>query len=80
MKDKLLTLKELKETWWWNRKDIRKNGVPGVCWKAVKEAARNYELLRRSPKGKHFTRNYLESFPDERTILHGLWMERDPTM
>lgn len=74
MKDKLLTLKELKEkVWWWKRKEIRRDGVRGVDWPVVEAAARNYELLRRSPRGKQFAKTYLELVPDERSVIHGLW-------
>lgn len=73
MKQKSLTLKELKKGWWWNRKEIRRDGVRGVDWPAVEEAARNYELLRRSPRGKQFAKTYLELVPDERSVIHGLW-------
>ncbi len=50
MKNKLLTLEELEKSWWWNREDIRRDGVKGVDWPTVEEAARNYELMRRSLK------------------------------
>lgn len=76
MKAKLLTLKELKKSWWWRDREKRRRIARQVDWNNVKEAARNYELLRRSLKGEKFTRNYLELFPDERTIVHVLWMYR----
>lgn len=78
MKSKLLTLKELKGSWWWRDKEKRQKIAREVDWNNVKEAARNYELLRRSLKGKKFTRSYLELTPDERTIIHVLWMYRYP--
>ena len=45
----------------------------GVDWPVVEEAARNYELLRRSSKGKQFVKTYLQLVPDERIVIHGLW-------
>lgn len=42
-------------------------------WPAVQEAARNYELMRRSPRGKQFTRTYLELGRDGWTVVHGAW-------
>jgi hypothetical protein len=59
--------------WWWNRPEIRRKGVNGVRWNAVEEAARNYELLRRSPNGKQFSKSYLELDLNERTLIHVLW-------
>ena len=76
MKQRSLTLKELRKGWWWNRKEIYQDGVRGVDWPAAEEAARNYELLRRSQKGKQFAKTYLELVPDERSVIHGLWARR----
>jgi hypothetical protein len=73
MKQKSLTLEELAKSWWWNREDIHRDGVTGVDWPLVKEAARNYELMRRSPKGKQFTQTYLELDREGRSIVHTLW-------
>jgi hypothetical protein len=73
MKRKLLTLEELSKSWWWNQEDIRRDGVPGVNWPLVREAARNYELMRRSKKGKQFTQTYLELDREEKTIVANLW-------
>jgi hypothetical protein len=70
----LATLEELSKHWWWNRVEIRREGVRGVDWPLVEEAARNYELMRRSLKGKQFTQTYLELGPEEKTIVHKLWV------
>lgn len=74
MKGKLLSLKEIRKSWWWKRKEIRRDGVSGVDWPLVKEAARNYELMRRSTKGKQFTQTYLELCREGKTIVHSLWV------
>ena len=74
MEQKSLTLKELSKDWWWNRTEIRRDGVRGVDWPLVEEAARNYELLRRSSKGKQFTQTYLELGREEKNIVHKLWV------
>lgn len=39
MKMKPLTLKELRKSWWWKRKEIRRDGVRGVDWPLVEETA-----------------------------------------
>jgi hypothetical protein len=67
------TLTELRKTWWWHRREIRRYGVRGVDWPAVEEAARNYELMRRAPKGRRFTKTYPELGPDGWTVVHVLW-------
>jgi len=74
MKDKLFSLKEIRKNWWWKRKEIRRDGVRGVDWPLVKEAARNYELMRRSKNGKQFTQTYLELCREEKIIVHTLWV------
>jgi hypothetical protein len=74
METKPLTLKELGKTWWWKRKEIRRDGVRGVDWPLVEEAARNYELMRRSTKGKQFTKIYPELDRESRTIIAKLWV------
>jgi hypothetical protein len=74
MNDKLLSLKEIRKNWWWNRVEIRRDGVRGVDWPLVEEAARNYELMRRSTKGKQFTQTYLELGREGKTIVHTLWV------
>jgi hypothetical protein len=75
MRKKLLTLEYLREkVWWWQREEIRRDGVPGVVWDGLtKEAARNYELMRRAPGAKKFKKSYLELNRDERTLVHVLW-------
>ena len=75
MKQKLRTLKELEKTWWWRRKGKRRDEPGGTDWPLVEESARNYELLRRSPRGKQFTKTYKELIPDEKRIIFGLWMK-----
>jgi hypothetical protein len=84
MKNKLLTLEELKNgVWWWRQKQFRKaktgRGVPGLPFDysdaSGKRVARNYELMRRDPNGKKFTgnKNYLEITRDERTVAYVIW-------
>jgi hypothetical protein len=70
-----VTLENLrKKVWWWRRNEIRRRGVPGVVWDAhAKEAARNYELMRRSPGAKQFKKTYLELNANERGLIHCLW-------
>lgn len=75
MKDKLSPLKEIRKDWWWKRNEIRRHGVRGVDWPMVKEAARNYELMRRSKNGKQFTQTYLELCREEKIIVHTLWVD-----
>jgi hypothetical protein len=74
METKPLTLKELRKNWWWKRKEIRRNGVRGVDWPLVKEAARNYELMRRSTNGKKFTKTYPELDRETKTLIAKLWV------
>lgn len=74
MKQKSLTLKDIGKNWWWKRKDIRRYGVKGVDWPVVKEAARNYELMRRSAMGAQFTQTYLELDREGKTMAHTLWV------
>jgi phage anti-repressor protein len=74
MEQKSLTFEELSKNWWWNRAEIRRDGVRGVDWPLVEEAARNYELLRRSSKGKQFTQTYLELDREKKAIVHKLWV------
>lgn len=74
METKLHTLKELRKSWWWKRKEIRRDGVRGVDWPLVKEAARNYELMRRSTKGKQFTKTYPELDNESKKIIAILWV------
>ena len=73
MKQKSLALKDIRKNWWWNRAEIRRDGVRGVDWPAVKEAARNYELMRRSAMGAQFTQTYLELDREGKTMVHTLW-------
>ena len=68
-----MTLKHLKKQWWWKRKEIRRHGPENVGWQDVEIAARNYELMRRAPNAKEFTKTYLELNRDERTFIHCLW-------
>jgi hypothetical protein len=74
MSDKTNILEQISKNWWWNRAEIRREGVRGVDWPLVEEAARNYELMRRSLNGKRFTQTYLELGREEKTIVHKLWV------
>jgi hypothetical protein len=74
MNDKLLSLKDIEKSWWWNRKEILRELARKVDWPLVEESARNYELMRRSSKGKQFAKTYLELIPDEKQIVHILWV------
>src|SRR5271154_4729671 len=74
MKKKLFSLKELEGGWWWNQAEIRREGVRGVDWPLVEEAARNYELMRRSTNGKQFTQTYEELDREGKTIVAKLWV------
>jgi len=72
-------LKQLREkVWWWRKLRIRSSLKKAVNWPAVEEAARNYELLRRTRGGKTFTRPYTDLSRNERTIIHGLWAGWSP--
>jgi len=74
MEKKPFPPKELQKSWWWRQKEIRRNGVNGVDWPAAEIAARNYELLRRSPAGKGFDKSYLQLSRDELMVIHALWV------
>ncbi len=71
MKNK--SVKQIERNWWWKQREILRNVKKSVDWPAVEEAARNYELMRRSPKGKHFTHAYWELSRGEKTVVHTLW-------
>jgi hypothetical protein len=71
---KSLTVDELRKSWWWNQEEILRSVAKKVDWPKVEESARNYELMRRSQKGKQFSKTYLELIPDEKRIIHGLWV------
>ncbi|HTQ50522.1 MAG TPA: hypothetical protein VMJ12_07410 [Candidatus Acidoferrales bacterium] len=73
MKKKRLTLKELRLRWWWKRKEIRRHGVQGVDWDSAEEAARNYELMRRTFGVKRFPRTFLQLDRNEKALVHTLW-------
>lgn len=68
------TLEELEKTWWWRRKGTRHDEPGGTDWPVVEECARNYELLRRSPRGNQFKKTFPQLIPDEKRIIYGLWM------
>jgi hypothetical protein len=76
MENKLLTLKELEETWWWrheeNREELKRMKLFGYVL-----AARNYELMRRAPGGGEFNKNYLELNRTEKTTTAIAWINRD---
>lgn len=74
MKKKLLSLEELKKSWWWNRDEICRNGVPGIDWPKAEIAARNYELARRSINGKKLPLTYLELGREGKTLAARLWV------
>jgi hypothetical protein len=81
MKRKPLALKELEKTWWWRREEIIQNGVPGVSWKVVKDAARNYELMRRAPDAilPFSKQSYLDLSGGLQMLVHRLWVKwKDP--
>jgi hypothetical protein len=67
------TLAALKKTWWWHRREIRRYGVRGVAWPAAEEAARNYELMRRSARGRQLVKTYPDLGPDGWRLVHCLW-------
>jgi hypothetical protein len=72
--NKLLTLKELRQKiWWWRQPEILSRIKSEVCWEDMERAARNYELMRRSPKGRKFTRKFSEFGRDERTLVFSAW-------
>jgi hypothetical protein len=76
MKKKSLTIEELREkVWWWGWKEFQ-DGVPGVHWELAEKTARNYELMRRSPKGAKFKKSYSNLNPNERAFLYVLWSEK----
>jgi hypothetical protein len=74
MNRKRPALKEFQKSWWWNREDIRRNGVEGVTWPIVEIAARNYEIMRRLPEGKQYASTYLELNGEDKMIVHQLWV------
>jgi hypothetical protein len=81
MKKKPLTLKELKKTWWWRRRDHRnprKGFKPrefdrNQTDRVIERVAHNYELMRRCPKAKGFPNTYLELDRETKTIAYTLW-------
>jgi hypothetical protein len=74
MENELLTLKEFGKNWWWKQNDILQKLIWEVNWPVVEEAARNYELMRRSPKGKKFAQAYWQLCREGKTIVHTLWV------
>jgi hypothetical protein len=77
MKNKSPTLKEIEKGWWWKREDIIQNGVSGVDWEVVKDAARNYELMRRAPEAiLPFSKQpYLELGGEMQMLVHQVWVK-----
>jgi hypothetical protein len=67
------TLTSLKKTWWWRKRDVLRLLPTRFDWPAVEVAARNYELMRRSPQGRQFVKTYIELGPDVWTLVHRLW-------
>ena len=76
MKDNLLTLEELEETWWWRREENRKE-LERMKLFGYLLAARNYELMRRAPGGGEFNKKYLELNRVEKTTAAIAWINRD---
>jgi len=62
-----------KNVWWWKWPDAEMK-LRSVLWdKHTKEAARNYEIMRRFPKAETLRKSYLELNGHERTLIHCLW-------
>lgn len=74
MKQKLASLTEIRKNWWWKQREILRVLMRKVDWPVVEEAARNYELMRRSLNGTQFTQCYWELNRDSKTIVHTLWV------
>ncbi|MGD0349415.1 MAG: hypothetical protein ABSB84_03765 [Verrucomicrobiota bacterium] len=73
MKDKLLTLKELEENlWWWKRKENRAD-LERIKLFGYELAARNYELMRRSPNAGEYQENYLHLGRENKTATAIAW-------
>jgi hypothetical protein len=73
--DQRKIFKQLRENaWWWRKSKIRRKLAFEVDWKRVEESARNYELMRRFSGGEQFPKTYWELGRDERTLVHGLWV------
>ncbi len=72
MKDKLLTLKELEKTWWWKHKENRPE-IERLKIHGYELAARNYELMRRSPNAGEYRQNYLELNRENKTVAGIAW-------
>ena len=79
MKPKTSILKKLRKNWWWKRSEIRRKVVSGVNWEIVEEAARNYELMRRSSTGKLFTQTFAELDRDGKGFVAKLWANWEQT-
>lgn len=72
MKKKLLTLNELKETvWWWEHKE-NDDEMERLKTFGYILAARNYELMRRSPRSP-FKQTYLKLDRETKTTVSMAW-------
>ncbi len=76
MDNKLLTLQELEETWWW-RRDENRTELERMKLFGYVLAARNYELMRRSPGGGAFKQNYLKLNREDKTTTAIAWANPD---
>lgn len=73
MKDKLLTVKELREQlWWWKRNEHRAE-LERIKLLGYELAARNYELMRRSENAGEFQQNYLHLDRESKTATALAW-------
>ncbi len=78
MKSARPTLTALKRNWWWHKRATLRLLRTRVAWPDVEEAARNYELARRSSKGK---RQFVTAYPDlgyGQTLVHCAWPSWSP--
>lgn len=62
-----------KQAWWWRNTEAIRTQLHTVEWPRVEEAARNYELMRRSTRGRRFPKSYIELNSNEKSIVHSLW-------
>jgi len=69
-------LEELKKHWWWKQNEVLKKVAASVTWDKVKDAARNYELMRRAPEALERCRNtpYSELAGEIQMLVHRLWV------
>ena len=72
-KNKLLTLKKLQKTWWWKREENRSE-MERLKIHGYELAARNYELMRRSPNAGEYQQNYLRLDRENKTVASIAWV------